>query len=458
VHPAELILVLACLAPLLVFVALPGSTLPNWMPVVIGLLLGLDLVIAGPRWSMLPAYGAALALIALAAFRFGGESRPALIGAWGCLLLLAGAACLSTVLPRRTELRPSGPFKVGVIVDAPAIENVDGANGEAAPPVLRIWYPAVASSPEALLRNWFAGRSPALVAGSSAGFPVLVAIPGWDGTEVENTSLVRELVSHGFIVAALEYPAPVHQHRLRGPMDFSSEAAFRDTVSRGDELTRIRALDASGAVDRLTRLNSGDPGGRFARRLDLRHIGVFGFSLGGAAAAQACWQDERFGAAVNLDGWQFADAARDGVRQPYLLLSGDSPLPGKSDLAADDLTHRYMSELTLLDYQRIVRSFHRHGGLYVRISGSQHPNFAGQATIALSPGSGIALRRVLEIINAYVLAFFRKHLDGIDSPLLEGDSAAMPEAHVQAWAADTVKVPAAARSSPPGHSGRGVSG
>ncbi len=463
-HPLEVILILACLAPLLLFVALPGRPLPAWMPLIVGLLLVLDLTIAGPRWMMLPMYPAALAGVGLAVLRLSAESRPALVVAWGSLFLLGGALSLGLVSPAREEVPPGGRFGAGVIVDSPGIAAAaSGAAGEGASPVLRIWYPTAAANQAgmapglpAFLRSWFAAAPPALAAAGAGGFPVLVGIPGWDGARVENTALVRELVSHGFVVATLEYPPPaadtpdataaLDQRRLRSPMDFSSEAAFNDTVRRGDQLTRTRAHDAIRVLDRLARLNSSDPTGRFTHRLDLAHAGVFGFSLGGAVAAQACWQDERFRAAVNMDGWRFADAAQYGLRQPYLLLSEDGPLPTESDLTASNPVHRYTAALNLLDYQRTVRSFRRYGGLYVRISGSRHQNFAGQATPLWQGSAGIAVQRVVEIVNTYVLAFFEKYLDGLDSPLLAGDSQAMPEAHVQVWTAEAVKARTAANS------------
>jgi len=359
---------------------------------------------------------------------------------------------LGVVLSGPEEVQATGRFGVGVIVDGAGLSAANGEAAEGPAPVFRIWYPSAANGRgwtepglRAFVQERLAIASPAPAAVGPKGFPVLVGIPGWDGTRVENTTLVRELASHGFVVATLEYPLPMpdaaHSDRpayLRRPMDFSSEAAFNDTVRRGDELTRARARDAIGVLDRLARLNRSDPGGRFSHRLDLGRAGVFGFSLGGAAAAQACWQDDRFRAAVNMDGWQFADAAQHGLRRPYLLLGGDAALPTERDLTASDPVHRYMSVLTVLDYQRNVRNFRKYGGLYVAISGGQHLNFAGQVTLSSQRNAGIAVRRLLEIVNTYVLAFFQKYLNGVDSPLLTADSPTMPEAHLQVWTVDAV--------------------
>jgi hypothetical protein len=58
----------------------------------------------------------------------------------------------------------------------------------------------------------------------------------------------------------------------------------------------------------------------FARRLDLKKIGVFGHGWGGTSAVQSLIQDSRVKAAVNLDGFQFAHALNNTVAKPLLMV------------------------------------------------------------------------------------------------------------------------------------------
>ena len=339
--------------------------------------------------------------------------------AGGCALaLLIAAVFYCATLIGRSTLRPSGPH--GVVV-APVPTQDQGAR-----PQLRLWTPDGA------------GR-----------FPLLLALPGWDGAVFENHFLIEELASHGFAVLTLQYPAPPADdirsaaarrlQELRQPMDFSTQAAASATVRRADELTRIRAEDALWALDRLTADRA------LTGRLDLQRVGIFGYSLGGSAAAQACWRDRRFRAAVNMDGWQFADAARSGVVQPYLIISDDTPILNAEQMLPLRAIALYTAMQNRADYQNTLRNFARHGGTYIRIAGAGHLNFTDsvlQPWSIFSSGAGpIAPSRGLRIVNAYVLAFFSRHLAGIDSALLSGNDRDMPEAQVQVWHATAAADP-----------------
>jgi hypothetical protein len=83
--------------------------------------------------------------------------------------------------------------------------------------------------------------------------------------------------------------------------------------------------------------------------------------------------------------------------------------------------------ITSLFYDRAQGSAYR-----VLINGAKHPNlgdvslFAGlfKVTGDLGPINGA---RCVEIQDAYISAFFDKHLKGMTVPLLDGPSAAYPE-------------------------------
>jgi len=222
-----------------------------------------------------------------------------------------------------------------------------------------------------------------------------------------------------------------------GTMDFSSEQAFERTLALGDTKVRARARDASAVLDHLHDLNRQD--GPFAGRLDLDRIGIWGFSLGGAAAAEAARSDPRIKAVANLDGWLFADAAIQGVAQPYLLMSDATPLPSRVELTAADPVVRYTALLNQGDYDRQIAGLKRHGGYLLTIDGTTHVSFADTATrsrLRQLTGRGLAASRALTIIAAYLRGFFETHLLAEPSILFGNTPPPFAEAHLQDWPGD----------------------
>jgi dienelactone hydrolase len=360
-----------------------------------------------------------------------------LVGLSVLAALLSGLGAFMFFLSR-AETAPRGELAVRTMPLDPdrcteGVRKVAVDDLRPAPSVL-LWYPEPP-------RN-----NAAAVAQPDSRLPVLFYFSSWTGIRLENIDLVQILASHGFVVATVLYPArlpgmPEARWRrqlaeLQRPMDFSSEAGFEETLRRGDQRVRARAEDAVAILNRLATLDHCDPGNRLAHRLDTNRAGIFGYSLGGAVAAEVCRQDVRFRAAANLDGWLFGDAAKHGVPCPYLLMSDDSPVPTAPDIAAADATRRYMSILTKSDYDQAMANMERHGGIMVTIAGSRHADFSDSAPRPLRQSLGLAGRgmgRTTDIVSAYVVAFMEKYLAGKPSSLLPPGAVTSPDVHLQMW-------------------------
>jgi dienelactone hydrolase len=290
-------------------------------------------------------------------------------------------------------------------------------------PIVGLWYPA--STGQSRL-------------------PVLLYFSGWPGTTIDNSTLIHALAARGFAVASVTYPArlpgpdPAIYNRqlaeLIRPMSFASEADFDETLRRADARVRARAQDAVLVLDMLARLDVCEPANPLARRLDTDRAGIFGFSLGGAVAAQASRLDRRFQAVINMDGWHFADAAKYGVDRPYLWMSDDTPLPAPTDLVARDPSRRYTAILNQRDHDSAMTNIRRLGGIVMTVSGTRHADFSdqsGQSLRRLADLRLMAPRRVQQIVADYATAFFEATLAGRPpAAIIAGDSPAYPEVHL----------------------------
>ena len=99
----------------------------------------------------------------------------------------------------------------------------------------------------------------------------------------------------------------------------------------------------------------------FAGHLDLDHVGAFGHSFGGIAAAHACQIDRRIKACLNEDGVVakkpfYLDARGWGLDQSFMLILRDPPTRPLSDaeVAAMKMSRQRLEQICLLYTSRCV--------------------------------------------------------------------------------------------------------
>lgn len=171
-------------------------------------------------------------------------------------------------------------------------------------------------------------------------------------------------------------------------------------------------------LDQLETLNVDDSSGLSAARLDLSHLGILGHSIGGVDAILTCVADSRCKAALDLDG--FSNWSDDNW---FLNLDfEDSTLP---------ILFLVSNSWGQPDFEYFERS----GGpaYYLTFAGIAHMNI-GDFPLWLEPAdipdmlvTNSDAQRSLEILNAYILAFFDQYLKGEESALLSGPSSVYPE-------------------------------
>ena len=143
------------------------------------------------------------------------------------------------------------------------------------------------------------GTVDAPVSESTATFPILLFSPGFGIPSTFYRSIVGDIVSHGYVVAAINHPhfsgitvfpdgTLVPSVEIEDSGDFSS--AYFDIV----------LADVKFVVDVLKGL---EPGHGLYGRLDLSGFGIYGHSLGGAVAIQTASEMPECKAALSMDGW-----------------------------------------------------------------------------------------------------------------------------------------------------------
>jgi hypothetical protein len=314
---------------------------------------------------------------------------------------------------------PSGSNAVGTS----AVTVANGIN-------LQIWYPASSSagrsrapyrlgSPRGPLRirvttalvKTNAFIDPPVAPGNH---PVLLYAPSWGSTRSDNSAQAENLASHGFVVVAMDDLYPER------PMDFSSPASMQSTLRWANEKARLQARASLRVLEALD-IAASDVKSHFYGHLDFDRVGMYGFSFGGAVAAEAASLDSRIRAAADLDGWIFSDAAGFGVPRPFMIMSTSA----QDDLEAtrrDPAGHRYSDVFDKINFRQMTNGLQRYGGYFLSISGTQHFNFSDAALLPSFRRTGlgsISGARGARIVATYLTQFFGRYLNDTPAPLLE---------------------------------------
>lgn len=376
----------------------------------------------------------------------------------GAAVFLGGVTCIAVLL-----LLMWGEHKIAITLPAPtghfpvarttfawtnneATAEVPSAPGSKRQVLVWMWYPASPSyaSPQTeylpapwraalakgqgrFLRSFFK-RDPAVVrthsvsdapvSSEQARYPVVLLRSGGSALTTDFTTLAENLASHGFFVVGFDAPYRSFVVVLPDGRTVNRYPAYNVENANGNladpligKLLAMWIADTKFVADQLQRMND-DPASRFAGRIDLGRLGMFGHSFGGATALQFCHEDARCKAAVDMDGIPFGSVVQQGLEKPCMFLMSDH-----SRERPDPSSRQILSEIQSI-YDRAPAEERWH----VVIRTANHFSFSDQillnshiATRILSSIIGFGRldgRRGLAISADYVQTFFDVYLNG----------------------------------------------
>lgn len=444
------ILMFLLILPVMVWPLLPWLR-PRWvdyLPLSAVAIMIVHLILEGYRWQLLPGYALVVIVFLVTVPRLRKPSVTekrwsgwAIIGGVVALLVWLVALGLPYLLPVPQLPSMTGPYAIGTqtfhLVDENREEFYTADPSDKREIMIQIWYPAEedALGETAVFLEDLGVMGPVIaerlglpsflldhinlvdvdakkdvpVLAADAPYPVLLISHGLRGIRVQNTSMIRELASHGFVVAAIDHTYgnaltvfPDGRVAFYNPDVLSGEGKPAQT---SNFLVNVWADDIGTTLDQLAVWNETD-GNAFESRLDLGKLGVLGHSTGGGAAVEFCGRDGRCKVGAGLDAWVepvSEEIADSGLAQPFLFLRADRW--GFSESGNN------------FDIADALLAGAKEPGYMATIEGAAHFDFSdvpllSPLTARLNLSSDMDSEYVVGMMNSMISAYFRKELKG----------------------------------------------
>lgn len=393
--------------------------------------------------------------------------RVAIVGFLATIAV--GAVLWVIIFPTPRFLRPTGPYGVGTRVDywidPTRPEPFTTDTGDHRELVAQIWYPTTGQGtpqpymdssesiqalakplhvPAFLLGNVEHAPTHALrdVPAAEGRFPVLINPAGFFVFRGASLFWIEELASRGYVVVGLDQPGtsaatvlsdgrvvrvidkPVLDRYMPLALsDPSNQSPTLNGVALPGGIIPFLADDLRFVLSQVEVLDRDDP--ILAGHIDTGRAGVFGMSLGGYVAPEACYRDQRFRACLAVDAGKTAAVARDGLAQPLMIIGRDADVMRAERSKAGGWPEPEIAHT--IDSQRALFEHNRADAYYVTMNGMFHVNWTDAPIWSpivrwIGLAGPIDPYRGFAETNAYTLAFFDRYLRGKPSPLLDETS------------------------------------
>jgi hypothetical protein len=232
---------------------------------------------------------------------------------------------------------PTGPLPIGVRSGfVPDTSRIDPATGKPRTLPVRVWYPARHAATGRAAPYFSAAVEP--VVEQYLGVPtgtfdvdthasadarvrrhiegVILVSAGLGEPVALQTAQVIELASRGWVLVTFDHPHDTFVvEQPDGTLIFSDLEPSQAAIEAAFEQ---RVLDVGVVLRELS--------GLLPRRQQHVPVGMFGFSIGGAAAAEAMLRYPRLRAGVDLDGTAFGRVMQEGLDEPFGIMLARHPL------------------------------------------------------------------------------------------------------------------------------------
>jgi pimeloyl-ACP methyl ester carboxylesterase len=345
------------------------------------------------------------------------------------------------------------------VVSAPYLPGLDEAKSKvSAGDIADMFSPATYEGPQSLPASVVVDHAP--TANGSQKFPLLLFAHGWGNPIFMYTAELEDIVSHGYIVAAIDHPYDTNFTRFPdGEVTGFAQDSFDQAVEQPHgiraytkERVEVMAQDNQYALTQLLNCaHTRKLHAPFCKRIDAGRIGAFGHSIGGLTAARTCQIDARVKACMDQDSTDYRGSAfivsdlQQTETQPFFLdvvssadvWSSKALNPSDAELAQQKLTRAEFDSIMREQQQNQTKQLAGVAGGSYRLMlfdlpGFIHRSFTDQALLATKLDHEQSLHN-FRVAQTYTLAFFNKYLKGDTKTVLDTGETVDSRAKLEAF-------------------------
>jgi dienelactone hydrolase len=328
---------------------------------------------------------------------------------------------------------------------APYLPGLDEAKSKVSPgDIADMFYPATYEGPQSLPATVVVDHAP--IAHGRQRFPLLLFAHGWGNSTFLYTAELEDIVSHGYVVAAIDHPYDTNYTRFPdGEVTGFAQESFNKAVKqphgiRAYTKERVEAMAQDNQYALTQLLNYAHTRSfhaPFYGRIDVDKIGAFGHSIGGLTAARTCQIDSRVKACMDQDSTDYRGSAfvisdlQQTERQPFFLYVVSSADVWSSKALNPSDAELAQQKVTRPEFDSIMREQQQNqttqlagiaGGSYrlmlFDLPGFIHRTFTDQTLLASNLDHEQSLHN-FHVAETYTLAFFDKYLKGDTKTVLD---------------------------------------
>lgn len=251
---------------------------------------------------------------------------------------------------------------------------------------------------------------------SETGHPILFFSHGYNGNRFQNTYLLPQLASQGYVVVSIEHTGSAVGTVLSDG-EIGGFTSFDSIMKNGQfSIDKINewSADQIFALDKITDMVK-DRTLPVKLNIDFDKVGVFGHSFGGATSAHTLTVDPRFKAGINLDGFYFGEGYKTGFEQPFMEIRADNK-------SAEEITEKELAEWKMnkaeyedflfTEWNKRIEGLARNGYESYKLKYANHMSFS-DFSLMFPFGFITAPHREEHHEATYFLVrqFFNKHLN-----------------------------------------------